>query len=166
MPADPSTRNGSRRPWFLRVSAPGLDEPPTDPRPRRRWLWSALVLLVVLAAGFALGTGVAAGQDNERAPAPEQPVRVVQRLVRPSPACTNAVDQADKSLALAVKVQKALADHTLYMDQMLRGTISPRDALAKGMPSLVAGAHESANFDKALAAYRAVVQECDLGTTP
>jgi hypothetical protein len=163
MPVDPPTRNGTARPWFLRVSASGLDEPPRPPRPQRRWLWP-VVAVVTLGAGFAIGTGVASGQ--ERQPSAEQPVRVVQRLVRPSPACTNAVDQADRSLALAVKVQKALAEHSVYMDEMLRGKISPHDALVKGMPSLVNGAHESANFDKAVAAYRTVVQECDLGTSP
>jgi hypothetical protein len=76
--------------------------------------------------------------------------------------CQAAVGKANASLAQAVRVEHALAEHTKVMDKLLAGKISPQDALNMGMPSLIHGAHYSARFDQAFADYRTVVEQCHL----
>jgi hypothetical protein len=83
-----------------------------------------------------------------------------------SPQCRTAVERADKSLAIAVKVEESLAEHTEYMNDLLNGKIDGDTALRLGTPSLVMGAAESAKFDLALADYRQVVKQCRLATPP
>jgi hypothetical protein len=77
-------------------------------------------------------------------------------------ACRAAVEKANLSLAQAREVERALAEHTKVMNELLAGKITPQDALNMGMPSLIHGARYSAKFDEAYADYRSVVKTCHL----
>jgi hypothetical protein len=125
------------------------------PPPRRRW--SVLAVLVALGAGFGLGAAVqAVGAESEP--------RVVQRLVRASPQCMQALNEADRSLVIAGNMRRHLDEHTRIMNDLFRKRIGAAEALNSGMPSLIDGARESARLDSAMAAYRARMRSCDRGT--
>jgi hypothetical protein len=90
----------------------------------------------------------------------------VTRTVPASQDCQQAIDQADRSLGEAVKVEEALAEHTEYMNELMQGKIDSATAMRKGMPSLISGASASERFDAALRSYRRVVVSCKLTTNP
>ncbi len=115
---------------------------------------AVVAVLGALALGVFLGVafrGTQAGAGT----------RTVTRVV-PSPACGRAVARANRSLGYAVQVEKALAEHTEYMNELMNGKITPSQALQQGMPSLVMGASASARFNSALADYHQVVRSCQL----
>jgi hypothetical protein len=138
------------------------------PRPagRRSWRWplaTAALVVGALLGGVAVGVAARSGDRPSGAfaaatSAPTAPAA--------SPQCRTAVERANKSLAIAVKVEEALAEHTEYMNDLLNGKIDGEEALRLGTPSLVMGAAESAKFDLALADYRQVVKQCRLATPP
>ncbi|HKE99877.1 MAG TPA: hypothetical protein VKG45_13195 [Actinomycetes bacterium] len=137
------------------------DEPAAaTPPARRRRLLAALAILVALGVGFGLGAAV---QSVGAEPARSEP-QVVQRLVRASPQCMEALDRADRALAVATRVQHHLGEHTKVMNDLFREKLSPEAALNYGMPSLISGARDSARLDSAMSSYRAEVRACDRGT--
>jgi hypothetical protein len=136
----------------------------TPSGPRAREATRALRRLRRQAAVAVVGAlllGVFLGVALQGTRAGARPTRVVTQT-RPTPACIKAVDRANRSLTYAVQVEKALAEHTRYMNELLDGKISSTQALNEGMPSLVTGASASARFDAALADYRQVVRTCRL----
>ncbi|HEV8653550.1 MAG TPA: hypothetical protein VG276_30165 [Actinomycetes bacterium] len=137
----------------------------TGASPRAIQATSALRRLrrqAVVAVLGALLLGVFLGVAFRGTQAGARPTTRVVTQTKPTPACVRAVDRANRSLAYAVQVEKALAEHTQYMNELFDGKISSSRALKEGMPSLITGASASARFDAALADYRQVVKACRL----
>jgi len=162
MPPDQNRQAGdldtSYRRYFSSLGTPAGPRGRTSARALRRLRGRAVVAVVgALLLGVFLGVAFRGSQAGAR------PVTRVVTQTRPTPDCTRAVDRANRSLEYAVQVQKALAEHTQYMNELADGKISGSQALKEGMPSLITGASASARFDVALADYRAVVKSCKLG---
>jgi len=67
-------------------------------------------------------------------------------------------------LAIAVKLQRELAEYSRIMRDPTNRNLSVREVVDKRAPSLQAGASESASFERALADYRQIVDQCKLRT--
>ena len=67
-------------------------------------------------------------------------------------------------LAIAVKLQRELAEYSRVMGDPSNSNLSVREVVDKTTPSRQAGASESIRFDQALANYRQVVDQCQLQT--
>ncbi len=142
--------------------APAPAPAPAPPRRRRRLrsgaLLTAVLVLLALVVGGAGGLLLGRGQPRAEA-VPE--VQVITRPVpQVPPECGAAVGRADDALGLAAQLQKALAEHTRYMDQLMQGEISGARALHDGMPSLLRAARVSARLDGAVAKYRDLARQC------
>jgi hypothetical protein len=160
MPPEPNGHNNDLDTRYQRYfssigTATGLrPAPPDGQRGRRRRL---AVVGVVGATLLGLFAGIAWQSSREPARA-----KVITRTV-PAPAdCRKAVDQADRSLTQAVKIERAMAEHTEYMNLLMQGKIDSATAMKRGLPSLIAGASASVSFDHALSDYRRVVKTCQL----
>ena len=81
-----------------------------------------------------------------------------------APACKTAVDRANTMLAIAVELQRELAEYSRVMSDPANRTLSVRELLEKTAPSMQAGASEPARFERALADYRQIVDQCELRT--
>jgi hypothetical protein len=139
-----------------------------QPRPSPPWLLlTGLLVVVALVGGFLVGA-VAWSDDR---PASSGSVTVSAATQRPSApaagpmasaACKTAVDRANAMLASTVKLRGALAEQARILRDPATRRLSGREVLDKVAPGLRAGASESARFDRALAAYRQVVDQCQL----
>jgi hypothetical protein len=132
----------------------------TSPRPsppgRRRGRRTLAVVGVISAILLGLFGGMALG-------ARDQPRTTVITRTVPDPAgCKEAVAQANRSLTQAVKIEKAMAEHTEYMNLLMEGKIDSNTAMRRGLPSLISGASASVAFDQAMKDYRRVVKTCNL----
>ena len=67
-------------------------------------------------------------------------------------------------LAIAVKLQRELAEYSSIMSDPANRNLPVRELLEKTAPSLQAGASEPARFERALADYRQIVDQCQLRT--
>jgi hypothetical protein len=146
--------------YFSSIGTPTGQRPaPAAGQSRRRRRLAVVgvvgALLVGVFSGMAIQTSLAGPRTT-----------VVTRTVPASQDCQQAIDQADRSLGEAVKVEQALAEHTEYMNQLLQGKIDSATALRQAMPSLISGASAAERFDAALASYRRVVRNCRLTTSP
>jgi hypothetical protein len=81
-----------------------------------------------------------------------------------APACKTAVDRANTMLAVAVKLRRELAEYGRIMSDPSTRDLSGREVVERIAPSLQAGASESARFERALADYRQIVDQCELRT--
>ena len=131
--------------------------PPDRRRGRRRLLAVVGVLAATLLGLFA---GMAWQGSREPAQA-----KVITRTVPAASDCQKAVDRANRSLNQAVKIERAMAEHTEYMNLLMQGKIDSATAMKRGLPSLIAGASASVKFDHALSDYRRVVRTCQLPTS-
>jgi len=160
MPPQPNGHNSdldtSYQKYFSSIgtTASPRPAPPERRRGRRRTL---AVVGVVAATLVGLFGGMA--WQSARAPAA---TKVITRTVPTASDCQKAVDQADRSLNQAVKIEKAMAEHTEYMNLLMQGKIDSSTAMRRGLPSLIAGASASVSFDRALSDYRHVVKTCQL----
>ena len=142
---------------------------------RRRWpppswlLATGLLVAVALVGGVLVGavawsddrpaardTG-AAGTASARRDAEAVAVTPVATLE-----CKTAVDRANAMLASAVKVRGALAEHDRILNDPANRDLTVGQVLQKLAVSQQAGSSESARFERALDAYRQVVDRCDL----
>jgi hypothetical protein len=169
---DPSARQiDALRRYVAELGTGGPQEPGNGQRqaPRRSWpslpwvLLTAVLVVVALTGGIFVGTARspdeqqgAAGTPGAAAPGVSAPVA--------TPECKTAVDRANRSLAIAVKMRGALERNTKVMNDLLRGRIDTDEAARVGTPSFAVGSIESAKFDSALADYRDVVDHCKLRT--
>jgi hypothetical protein len=79
-----------------------------------------------------------------------------------SAACKTAVDRANAMLASAVRLREAVAEQGRILRDPASRRLSGRQLLERVAPALRAGAGESDRFNRALAAYRQVVDQCKL----
>jgi hypothetical protein len=79
-------------------------------------------------------------------------------------ACKTAVDRANAMLASAVRLRGALGEQDKVLNDPASRALSVPEVLEKLAASQKVGASESARFDRALDAYRQVVDQCDLRT--
>ena len=77
-------------------------------------------------------------------------------------ACKTAVDRANAMLASAVRLRGALGEQEKVLNDPASRALSVGQVLEKLAASQKVGASESARFDRALDAYRQVVDQCDL----
>jgi hypothetical protein len=160
----------------------GAAQPPPAPesRPSRRWLLLT-GLLVTLALAGGVFVGAVAWSDDRPASAevgadassPTPSPKVTPRpqssdttSVAPvaTPACKTAVDRANTMLAVAVELRRELAEYSRIMRDPSTRNLSGREVVEKMAPALQAGASESPRFERALADYRQVVDQCELRT--
>jgi hypothetical protein len=152
-------------------------QPPSAPEPKprppaRRWLLlTALLVILALAGGVLVGavvwsTDQPAGANAGVAGASSATQRPDTTTVAPvaSPACKTAVDRANAMLAIAVELRRELAEYSRIMRDPANRNLSVRQVVDKRAPSPQAGASESASFDRALADYRQIVDQCELRT--
>jgi hypothetical protein len=152
-----------------RAKAAAAQPPPApEPKPRqpsRRWLLlTGLLVTVALAGGVFVGA-VAWSNDRpaDASSATQSPDTTTVAPVA-TPACKTAVDRANTMLAIAVKLQRELAEYSRFMHDPSNGNLSVREVVEKTAPALQSGASESASFERALADYRQIVDQCQLHT--
>ena len=150
-------------------------QPPPAPepeprRPSRRWLGLTGLLVAVALVGGVL-VGAVAWSDDRPAGAKAGVVGASSATQSPdtttigpvaAPACKTAVDRANTMLASAVKLQRELAEYGRIMSDPATRDLSGREVVEKTAASLQAGDSESASFERALAAYRQIVDQCQL----
>lgn len=150
-----------------------------EPRPSRRWLLvTGLLVVLALLGGVFLGAvawsddrpaGAAAGATNaslvrQQAPSTSIAAQGSNPTAAPvaSLACKTAVDRANTMLAIAVTLQRELAEYSRIMTDPSSRQLSGRELVDKSVPALRAGTGQSARFTQALADYRQVVDQCEV----
>jgi hypothetical protein len=158
---------------------PSAPEPKPE-RPSRRWLLlTGLLVTVALVGGILVGAvvwstdrpagaEVVAGASSATpspnvTPGPRSPDTTSVAPVA-APACKTAVDRANTMLASAVELRRELAEYSRVMSDPATRNLSGREVVEKMAPALQAGDSESARFERALADYRQVVDQCKLRT--
>jgi hypothetical protein len=156
-------------------------QPPPAPegrRPSRFWLLVTGVLLVVALVG-GVAVGAVAWSDNRPAiveagaggaSSPTQsPTTAARQGSNPataapvaSPACKTAVDRANAMLTIVVQLRRELAEYGRIMADPSTRALSGGQLVDQSAPALRSGAREAARLDQALAAYRQVVDRCQL----
>jgi hypothetical protein len=139
-------------------------------RPSPPWLLLTGLLLVVVALVGGGLVGAAVWSDDR--PAVSQTAHVSSATKRPatmttggpvaSAACKTAVDRANVMLASAVRLREAVAEQGRILRDPASRRLSGPQLLERVTPALRVGASESDRFDRALAAYRQVVDQCQL----
>lgn len=153
-PLDPATRPAGRR------------------RPSLPWLLIAGLLIVVALVGGVV-VGASAWSDDRAAGGGTTAAVTVSASRNPgatsasatpvaTAACKTAVDRANAMLASAVRLRGALGEQEKVLNDPASRALSVGQVLEKLAASQKVGASESARFDRALDAYRQVVDECDL----
>jgi hypothetical protein len=159
-----------------RAKAAAAQPPPApEPEPRRpsrRWLLlTGLLVTVALVGGVVVGAvawstdrpaGAKAGVAGASSATQSPETTAVAPVA--TPACKTAVDRANRMLAIAVKLRRELAEYSRIMSDPSNRNLSVREVVDKHAPSLQAGASESASFERALADYRQIVDQCELRT--
>jgi hypothetical protein len=151
---------------------------PASSRPSRFWLLVTGVLVVVaLVGGVAVGAvawsddrpaTVEAGAGGASSPTqgPTTAARQGSNTTIAAPvaslACKTAVDRANAMLAIVVKLRRELAEYGRVMADPSTRALSGGQLVDKSAPALRSGAREAARLDQALAAYREVVDQCQL----
>jgi hypothetical protein len=154
---------------------PGVEASEPQPVSERRWwpspLWLVLTGLLVVVALVSGGVVGAVAWPDDR-PAGSRTAEVssatqrtdATRTVGPmaSAACKTAVDRANAMLASAVRLQGAVAEQGRILRDPASRRLSGPQLLERVAPALRVGASESDRFDRGLAAYRQVVDQCKL----
>jgi hypothetical protein len=163
------------RPTELGLQPDDLASEFTRPRlaspPRRPSLLTGLLVVLALIGGVFVG---AVAWSNDRPAGANAGAGVSSATQSPdttaaapvaTPACKTAVNRANTLLAIAVKLQRELAEYSSFMTDPSNGNLSVREVVEKRAPWLQAGAGDLARFDRALADYRQVVDRCVVRTS-
>jgi hypothetical protein len=142
-------------------AAPAQPPPaPASSRPSRFWLLVTGVLVVVaLVGGVAVG---ASSPTQGPTTAARQGPNTTTAAPVASLACKTAVDRANAMLAIVVGLRRELAEYGRIMADPSTRALSGGQLIDKSAPALRSGAREVARLDQALAAYRQVVDQCQL----
>jgi hypothetical protein len=134
----------------------------------RALLLTALLVAVALVGGV-LVRAVAWSDDRPaggEAGTAASPANRDRGTATPTPvatlACKTAVDRANAMLASAVKLRGVLAELDRALNDPANRGKTVGQVLDRLAASEQAGSSESARFDRALDAYRQVVDQCDL----
>jgi hypothetical protein len=139
-------------------------------RPSAAWLVVAgLLVVLALVGGVVIGAVVWGGDRpageatgaTGAAPASRSPGAAAGAPVA-TPACKTAVDRANAMLAGAVKLRGALAEQDRILSDPANRGLQVGEVLRRLAALRAAGASEGERFDRALDAYREVVDQCDL----
>jgi hypothetical protein len=113
-----------------------------------------------VAADLGLGGRPTRGDADAGASSATQGPTTVALVA--SPACKTAVDRANAMLASAVRLRGTLAELDRSLNDPANHRRPGRQVLERLTSSLQVGSGASARFDRALAAYRKVVDQCGL----
>jgi hypothetical protein len=136
------------------------------------WLLVTGLLIVVALVGGVV-VGASAWSDDRTAGGDTTAAGTVSSGRNPgtssaapvaTAACKTAVDRANAMLASAVRLRGALGEQDKVLNDPASRELSVAEVLEKLAASQQVGASESARFDRALDAYRQVVDQCDLRT--
>jgi hypothetical protein len=150
-------------------AGPEAAGPPGRRRPPRAWLLvTGLLVAAALVGGVVVGA-VAWSDDRPArasagvtATAAPQPGTDAGATPVATPACKTAVDRANAMLASAVKLRGALSEQDRLLADPANREQSVGQLADRLAASRQAATDESARFDRALEAYRQVVDRCDL----
>ena len=139
-------------------------------RPPRRWLLiTGLLVAVALVGGLVVGAvawsddrGATDAQRGAANPSTGRDTGTASAASVATPACKTAVDRANEMLASAVKLRGALAEQDQVLNDPANRDASVGEVLQRLAATRQMASTESATFDRALDAYRAVVDKCDL----
>jgi hypothetical protein len=136
------------------------------------WLLvTGLLIVVALVGGVVVGSS--AWSDDRSAGGDTTAAGTVSSRRNPgtssaapvaTAACKTAVDRANAMLASAVRLRGALGEQDKVLNDPASRALSVAEVLEKLAASQKVGASEAARFDRALDAYRQVVDQCDLRT--
>jgi hypothetical protein len=138
--------------------------------PSAAWLVVAgLLITLALVGGVVIGAVVWGGdrpageatRATSAAAASSSPSPASGAAVA-TPACKTAVDRANVMLASAVKLRGALAEQDRFLDDPANQGLEVAEVLRRLAASREAATGEQERFDRALDAYREVVDQCDL----
>ena len=147
-----------------------IDEAGGPGRPPAAWLVVAGLLIVLALVGAVVIGAVVWGGDRPAGEA-TRATSTVAASRSPSaapgtpvatPACKTAVDRANAMLASAVKLRGALAEQDRFLDDPANQGLEVAEVLRRLAASREAATGEGERFDRALDAYREVVDQCDL----
>jgi hypothetical protein len=152
-------------------AGPEATRPPGRRRPGRAWLLvTGLLMAAALVGGVVVGAVAwsddrparrgAAGATATAGPRPGTDTPGAAPVA--TPACKTAVDRANAMLASAVKLRGALGEQDRLLGDPANREQSVGQLADRLAASRQATADESARFDRALEAYRQVVDRCDL----
>jgi hypothetical protein len=138
-------------------------------RPSAAWLVVAgLLIVLALVGGLVIGAVVWGGDRPAAEATRTSPLSASRSTAAASaapvatPACKTAVDRANAMLASAVKLRGALAEQDQFLNDPANQRLEVAEVLRRLAASREAGATEGTRFDRALDAYRQVVDQCDL----
>jgi hypothetical protein len=136
--------------------------PAPESRPSRRWLLVTGLLVVLALVGGVFVGAVAWSDDRPAGAAAGQGSNPTTAAPVASPACKTAVDRANAMLTIVVKLRRELAEYGRIMADPSTRALSGGQLVDQSAPALRSGAREAARLDQALAAYRQVVDRCQL----
>jgi hypothetical protein len=151
-------------------AGPEAARPPRRRRPTRAWLLvTGLLVAAALVGGVVVGAVAWSDDRPARATAAVTAAATEERQTDAggatpvaTPACKTAVDRANAMLASAVKLRGALGEQDRLLADPANREQSVGQLADRLAASRQAATDESARFDRALEAYRQVVDRCDL----
>jgi hypothetical protein len=129
---------------------------------------AGLLIVLALVGGLVIGAVVwggdrpAGGATRSSAATASRGTAAASAAPVATPACKTAVDRANAMLASAVKLRGALAEQDQFLNDPANQRLEVTEVLRRLAASREAGATEGTRFDRALDAYRQVVDQCDL----
>ena len=133
-------------------------------RPSRPWLLlTGLLVAVALVGAVAWPDDRLAGSRTaDVSSATQRPTAMTPAGPMASAACKTAVDRANAMLASAVRLREAVAEQGRILRDPASRRLSGPQLLERVAPALRVGASETYRFDRGLADYRQVVDQCKL----
>jgi len=124
-------------------------------RPGRAWRLAGLAAAgwVLLFTGIVIGTASSGGRAADT-PAPPEPAAV------DGTSCAQAIARANESLAMAVRVERALADRTRLRQLEASGQLTPGRSRQLDAVAEQRGAMAASRFDALLAGYLEAADGC------